>query len=325
MGKQILSLKTSLVLAAAVACAAARGAVLDGIAAKVNDDVITVGDVMTELQRNPAARERFTAGNKDAADLYREALETVIDRKLILRAAAAKKMEMQEWLVDNRVREIVNDGFGGDMNRLTAALTESKTSLTDWRNNIRDDMIVQAMRYQMIEKYVHATPSAMRKEYAEHRERYNTKASTTVSVILLRPPRAGDTGTPSVSTRGEEILARLDKGEDFASLARLHSADSHAADGGVWKDVNPAEAFRPEIAEVIANLKVGEFSPLVDIGGWGFIVRKDAETFAKRRTFAEAYDDIARNVKRAAAKEQYDAWVKRLRADAFVKTYPMPE
>ena len=301
-------------------------AMLDGLAAKVNDTVITVGDVMTEIQRSPRLRGHFVASKaEDAAKLYSETLDMLIDRKLILQAAAEKKMQMQEWVVDNRVREIVKNAFGGDMNKLNAELTKGKISLSDWRNTIRDSMIIQAMRYQTVEKNQQATPAAMRKEYKEHASRYATENKATVSVILLRPPVAADKATPSVSTRGEEIIARLEKGEDFAELARRYSADSHAKDGGQWKDVNPAEAFRPEIADTIAKLKVGEFSTLVNLDGWGFIVRKDAETVGKQLTFAEAYDEIARRVKADAAKAEYDAWMKRLRAESFVKKYPLPD
>ncbi|MBQ6338067.1 MAG: SurA N-terminal domain-containing protein [Kiritimatiellae bacterium] len=319
-------MKTAFLFVSAALVGTLGAATLDGLAAKVNDVVITVGDVMADIQRNPRLRGHFAASKAtDAATLYSETLEMLIDRKLILQAAAEKKMEMQEWVVDNRIREIVKDGFDGDMNKLTATLAQSKVALTDWRNAIRDDMIIQAMRYQLIEKNLQATPLAMRKEYKEHRARYMTEAKTTVSVILLRPPRDGDKETPSVTTRGEEIIARLEKGEDFADLARRYSSDSHAKDGGQWKDVKPEEAFRPEIAAAIAKLKVGEFSTLVNLDGWGFIVRKDEETVGKQLSFAEAYDAIARNVKNDAAKAEYDAWMKRLRAQAFVKKYPMPE
>ena len=319
-------MKKVFILLSAIVAGAAGAATLDGLAAKVDDTVITIGDVMAEIQRSPRLRGHFSSGaSKDAENLYSETLEMLIDRKLILKSAAEKKLEMQEWLVDNRVREIVKDGFDGDMNKLTEALSQSKIPLTDWRNSIRDDMIVQAMRYQLIEKNLQATPGAMRKEYEKNRDRYVVEPKTTVSVILLRPPKKDDKDTPSVSTRGEELIARLEKGEDFGALARQYSADSHAKDGGVWKDVRPEEAFRPEIATAISKLKVGEFSRLVNLDGWGFIVRKDAETTSRRLTFAEAYDDIARNVKNDTAKAEYDAWMKRLREQAFVKKYPMPD
>ena len=95
--------------------------------------------------------------------------------------------------------------------------------------------------------------------FVMHRDRYCSEAKTTVSVILLRPPAA----TRRPPTRGEEILGRLAAGEKFADLAKAFSADSHAKDGGQWKDVKPEEAFRPEIADAISKLKVGEVSKLV--------------------------------------------------------------
>lgn len=319
-------MKTAFLLGSAFLAGAACAATLDGLAAKVNDNVITVGDVMTEIQRSPRLRGHFlTSRTEDAAKLYSETLDMLIDRKLILQAAAEKKMQMQEWVVDNRVREIVKNAFGGDMNKLAEELAKSRIAITDWRNTIRDDMIIQAMRYQLIEKNLQATPAAMRKEYKEHRARYATEYKATVRVVLLRPPQGDDKETPSVTTRGEEILARLEKGEAFADLARLYSSDSHAKDGGEWKDVNPQEAFRPEIADTIAKLKVGEFSQIVNLDGWGFIVKKESETIGKQQSFAEAYDEIARNVKNEAGKAEYDAWMKRLRAQAFVKKYPMPD
>ena len=228
-------------------------------------------------------------------------------------------------MVDGRIRDIVKDKFDGDMNKLNAMLTQLKMPLSEWRNMIRDDMIVNAMRQQFVEKYVTATPADMAREYQENRHLYCKEAKTSVSVILLKPADPDDKKSPSVSTRGEEILARIEKGEDFADLARKFSADSHAKDGGTWKDVNPEEAFRPEIAKTIAALKVGEVSKLVDLGGWGFIVRKDAETGTKELSFAEAYDDIERNVKKRLGKEAYRDWIQRLRAAAFIKIYPFPE
>ena len=314
-------------LFAGLAVAAARGAVMDGLAAKVDDECIMIGDVLAEVRRNPAAREQFAAAARDKAKLtalYQAAIDTLIDRKLILKAAAEKKMEMQEWVIDNRVREIVKENFNGDRNELEAELQKSNTPFEEWRNVIREDLIIAGMRYQIIEKYAQqVSPREMRAEYDAHRARYADEASATVSVILLKPAAEGQ---PSVKDRANDILKKLGAPDaDFAALAREYSSDSHAKDGGVWKDVNPDEAFRPEIADEIAKLKVGEHSGLVDLDGWGFIVRKDAESAAKTLSFSEAYDRIMRNVRRDNAAKAYEDWMKRLRAEAFIKTYPMPD
>ena len=304
--------------AVAIALSAlAQAATLDGLAAKVNDAVITVGDVVTEMRRMNADQK---LGFREA---YSNAVEEAISRRLILNAALEKKLEMQEWLVDNRIREIVKDNFDGDMNKLNAQLAQSKVPLTDWRNQIRDDMIVNAMRFQMVDKGAEPTPAQMRNEYLMHRDRYCSEAKTTVSVILLRP--AEDDKTPSVTTRSEEIFGRLEAGEKFAELAKQFSADSHAKNGGQWKDVKPDEAFRSEIAEAIAKLKPGEASKLINLDGWGFIVRKDSETADTQLTFEQAYDEISRNVRKEVVKARHAAWIARMREEAFIKIYPIPD
>lgn len=305
-------------LAGAFAAAmAVQSATLDGIAAKVNDDVITVDEVATEMRHSGAM-----ANGVDFQVAYSNAVESVIARRLILRAAADRGLKMQEWIVDNRVREIVKDRFGGDMNKLNASLAQSRVSQTDWRNDIRDEMIVQAMRYQLIDKNIVATPSAMQQEYTNHPERYQARAGTSVNVILLRP--AEDGKGPSTEARAREILDRLAKGEKFAKLAREFSADSHAKDGGLWKNVNPEETFRAEVATAIAKLGIGKVSPLINLDGWGFIVQKVDETKEAKRSFSEAYDDIAANVKKGMAETKYREWIRRLREEAFVKIYPTP-
>ena len=312
------SLPKFICLAGALATAmTVCAATLDGIAAKVNDDVITIDEVAAEMRRTGA----LSAG-MDFNAAYSNAVNTVIDRRLILRAAAERKLQMQEWIIDNRVREIVKDNFNGDMNKLQASLAQSRIDLTDWRNQIRDEMIVQAMRYQLVEKIADAAPGDMQREYKNHPERYRAEALTTVSVILLRPP--ADDKQRTTESRAREILDRLAKGEEFASLAQTFSSDSHAKNGGLWENIKPDEAFRPEIADGIKKLKVGQISPLINLDGWGFIVRKIKETKDGTRSFAEAYDDIAKNVKKDMAEAKYKEWIQRLRADAFIKTYPPP-
>ena len=295
------AIRLSGIVAACLLGASASAAMLDGIAARVDSRVITVGDVMAEIKRNPAASERIaTVGNKSEIQaLYQAALDSLIERRLILKAADAKKMEIPEWVIDNQIREIVHDMFGGDMNRLEEELARSKIPMSEYRHTIKEDN-------------------------RTHPERYRREPKVSVRVILLKPPSSGD-GLASIDTRWMQIGEELVAGKDFADMAIKYSADSHAKDGGLWKDVNPEEAFRPEVAKAIAELGVGRVSKMINLDGWGFIVKKEAETGATAMSFEEAYDKISWNVRNAAAKKAYDEWIARLKDDAFVKVYPMPE
>jgi parvulin-like peptidyl-prolyl isomerase len=247
-----------------------------------------------------------------------------VERRLILKAAAEKKVEIPEWVIDNQLREIVNHSFGGDMNRLHEEMARSKVPMTEYRNTVKEDILVRGMRQQTIEQFVTASPAAMKKEFADHPDKYRQEAKVSVRVILLKPAQEGD-GVASLDTRWAQIGEELAKGEKFSDMAIKYSADSHAKDGGLWKDVNPEEAFRPEIANAIAKLDVGRVSSMIDLDGWGFIVKKESETKAKQMSFAEAYDKIAENVQKAAAKKAYDEWIVRLKDTSFIKIYPMPK
>ena len=296
-------MKAAKKVALAALAAAAMGAFaeeVDGIAARVGSAVVLKSDVVGEMRRSGVGPGEFAA--------VRDAL---VDRQLMLKAATDAKLQMQDWVVENRVREIVSDVFGGDMNNLKSALAKDRVSYPEWRQRLKEDMIVRAIRWQVVDKNVSATPAAMRAEYAAHPERYRAERRVTVSAVLLSPDDAG---------KKAEVDKAL-KAEPFADVARRYSADAHAKDGGQWKDVRPEEVFRPEICTVLDALKTGETSKWVELDGWNFLVRKDEESGGRARSFADAYDAVAENVRAAEAKRLYDAWIKRLRAAAYVKVY----
>ncbi len=286
---------------AALLVASSFAVEVDGIAARVGSSVILKSDVLNEMQRGGLPMDR-----------YREVLDEMIERELILKAAVESKLQMQDWVVENRIREIVEQAFGGDRNKLMAALARDQVSYPEWRQRLKDDMIVGAMRWQIVDKNLAASPSQMREEYAAHPERYIAESRVTVSAILLGPSDASKTS---------EIDEALKTGTDFAELAKKYSADAKAKDGGQWKDVKPEEVFRPEICAEIARMPKGTISQWIELDGWKFLLRKDNETGGEKSSFAEAYDTIAANVKNDQSKRLYAAWIARLKDASYIKIY----
>ena len=274
---------------------------VDGIAARVGSSVILKSAVLGEMRRAGVGEEK-----------YAEVRGEMIERELILKAAARAKLQMQDWVVENRVREIVTRMFGGDANRFKAALARDRVTFPEWRQRVKDDMVVNAMRWQIVDKNIQASPAAMRDEYAAHPERYVAEKRVTVSAILLKP---GD------AEKSVEIDEALKNGTSFADLARKHSVDAKAKDGGQWKDVRPEDVFRPEICEEIAKMPKGTISKWIELDGWKFLLRKDDETAGGKMSFADAYDAIAANVRNDEAKRLYVDWIERLKAATYIKVY----
>lgn len=285
--------------AAAAVAEPESAAAADGVVAVVGNTSILRSEVLAAMMREGAPAEKFAQ--------FRSRL---IDQRLILRAAADAKMSMQDWMVEDRIKTIIRDRFDGDRNLLIEALTREHQSFGEWRRQVRDDMIVYAMIWNRVDKYVEATPAAMRSEYLSHPERYSAPGRVSVRVILLKPEDAG---------KRDEVVAAL-KNEDFGAVAKRFSADAMASEGGLRRDIVPEEEFRPEICAEIAKMPVGTIGEWVEIDGWSFLLRKEAASQTRPRTFAEAYDDIAERVRADRKRELYDAWIERLRAQYYVRT-----
>lgn len=72
--------------------------------------------------------------------------------------------------------------------------------------------------------------------------------------------------------RAQQILTRLNKGENFTDIARKESIDSTAAEGGSLGDVT-LSTLRPELRAALAGLGPGQISPIVQ-SPLGFAILK---------------------------------------------------
>ncbi len=263
----------------AVLASAAFAVEVDGIAATVGTETILKSDVAEELRRAGLGEDRFN-----------DVRNNLIERKLIVKAAADAKMTMQDWIVENRIREIVDSAFEGDRNKLIDMLTRQKLSYPEWRTRIKDDLVVSAMRWNTIDKNASASPAEMRAEFKAHPERYRKEARVSVLVQAMKP--------------GEQ------KPTDF-----------NEATAKKYESVDPKEVFHPAVEAALAKLKKGEMSDWIEMDGWNFRIRKTDETSALALSFAEAYDEIERNVRAANAEKLYKAWMERLKAETYIKIH----
>ncbi len=299
-----------------------QAVLLDGIAAYVNSEMITIADVMNEVRRGPWADSAPELRERRLRELYRATLDALIDRKLILAAAVKAKMQLQPWAVQNRVREIVANNFEGDMTKLHQLLAERKITQEEWEKNLEEDLLVTAMRYQQVERRLVPTPKEVRAEYEANRARYQTENAIAVSLIILQPPEKE--GGESVEVRAAKIAEALKGGTPFAELAKTYSCDAKAAEGGSWGKVNPEDVFRKEIVTALSELKPGEVSPLVVLGEYGYIVRKDEQQDSRTLSFAEAVPYIESRLRMRQAEKLYKEWMERLRSEAYIKVFELP-
>ncbi|MEP7248131.1 MAG: peptidylprolyl isomerase, partial [Gammaproteobacteria bacterium] len=134
--------------------------------------------------------------------------------------------------------------------------------------------------------------------------------------ILMKPNELQDDAT--VRQKLAAIRDRIEKGEDFAGLAKTTSEDPGSAnEGGDLGWTNPG-TFVPEFEQVLGELKENEISqPFKSQFGWHLVQVLSRRKFdntdeLKRRHAGEA-------IRNSHSDEETELWMRKLRDEAYVE------
>jgi peptidyl-prolyl cis-trans isomerase C len=116
-------------------------------------------------------------------------------------------------------------------------------------------------------------------------------------------------------TEARQILAELQRGGDFAALARSKSQDPGARDGGDLGFFKKGDMV-PEFANAAFALQPGQVSPAPVHTSFGWHIIKVEE---RRRATARPFDDVKQEVREALLQEEVTAAVQRIRGAARIE------
>ena len=118
----------------------------------------------------------------------------------------------------------------------------------------------------------------------------------------------------------EEILAKLDAGDSFESMARVYSAGKEAKEGGDWGWIG-RDILRKELNEIAFSLKPGQHSRVIETAEGYYILQVDDVKTAHTTPLAEVRDDIEKTLLQQQRAKMQEDWVKDLRAKAYVRLF----
>jgi peptidyl-prolyl cis-trans isomerase C len=116
-----------------------------------------------------------------------------------------------------------------------------------------------------------------------------------------------------------DVIARLNKGEDFAAIAKQVSTDGSAQAGGDLGYFTRERMVKP-FSDAAFEMKPGTYSSKPVRSQFGFhVIRVEDKRNKKPPTFEEAADEV----RMAARRELAESYVKALRDKAKVETFGM--
>jgi parvulin-like peptidyl-prolyl isomerase len=325
----------------------ARGAeIVDGVAAIVNDKVITYSDVRDQVRAVLPQLRREHGGDELMAKIREaqlDALDSLIDRALILQEFKTKGYRLPEKFVDAEIEDAIANEYGGDRATFLRTLKEYNMTLAQYREKRREQLIVQLMRGQKAREYPIVSPYKIEKFYQDNIEQYKVGDQVKLRMIYIRKPQkpeqaadavqqasATDTNTVEDAAQptpvdprralADEIVARLDAGESFEKLARSYSEGKEASEGGergwIGRDV-----LRRELNDVAFSLPAGQHSRVVETSEAYYILQVAEIKPAHVRPLGDVRDIIEKTLQQQQGERIQRDWIKSLRAKAYIRMF----
>jgi peptidyl-prolyl cis-trans isomerase SurA len=295
---------------------------VNGIAAIVNDKVITYSEVREVVEpRERLLRSQYSGQElvNKITELRKAALQDLIDRQLIVQAFDKEKLAIPPHFIDERVEEVIKNNFGGDRHAFIKTMEAQKYTMSKFRDLERQKIIVQAMRAKNVTSNLLIPPAKVEEYYRKHREQFANKAQVKLRMIMITG-HADSGGGVAQAQMAEEIRAKLITGADFDKMAQMYSEDSTRDLGGDWGWIDDKTLSAP-LSEVAFSLPPGGISKVINLGGNYYILKVEARQGGEVKPLKDVRADIEARLRQDQAQELQEHWLASLRSKAYIKTF----
>ncbi len=303
------------------AAVASAQEVLDGIAALVNEEVITFSQVRELVgPKEKAARDQLKGGAELAEkikEIRLQAINDLIDRQLILAEFKKNKFQLPEYVIDERVQTIVREEFGNDRAAFLRTLAAQGYTLEKFRQQQKDVIIVQEMRRAAMKGNSSIIPETqIAQDYRLHTAEYTSEDLVKLRMIVLKKSTEGDARKRMM----EEIREKIASGAEFQDLARMYSEDTTQESGGDWGWIN-RRTLNESLTKLVFSMKPGQVSHVIEMGGNYYLLSVEARKPATTKPLKEVHDEIEKRLLQHERQKAQQEWLAKLRKKAFIKMF----
>jgi peptidyl-prolyl cis-trans isomerase SurA len=238
---------------------------VDGIVAQVDDQIVLLSEI-EEMRQIMAMQSPYFRRQASTAQ-RREVLDRIIDEKIVVaKARQDTTIKIFDKDLQPRVEETYQNYVrqsGGEKALELALKQTTGMSPVQFKARLLDQMRDQAYRQRLQMKYVgdqEPSNQQVRAFYAKYQDSLPAQRNgIKLSHIQLRV-RAGRALDSTAHAKALEVIARLDKGERFDSLAKIYSDDPSGKEGG---DIGYTRkgTLDPDYERAAFGLDAGDYSP----------------------------------------------------------------
>ena len=253
--------------------------------------------------------------------LREQALEQLIRRQLLDEKIKEADITITEEDIMNQINEIAS--------AQNMSLEEFKNTMEQYERNfdqVKEDVRKALSRNKFMEAQwagkTDVTEEEAKTYYDENTKRFDVPEKVRVSHILIQYPLDDPNIDPNVAkaeakTKAQDLLQQIKDGADFAELAKAHSACPSAPKGG---DLGffPRGETTPQFEKAAFELEIGKISDIVETEYGCHIIKAMDHKDASVISFAQAKDDIIKELTEKKQLEFAETYISSLKAQAKI-------
>ncbi|MGO8968804.1 MAG: peptidylprolyl isomerase [Myxococcaceae bacterium] len=300
----------------------ARGEMVDRVAAVVNNEIITLGDVMKRASAEFQKADQDTTPEnrpKKHDEITRRMLDQLIDERVLDQELRESKLTIDDKQVDASIQEVMKR-YNFTADQFAQAVVNEGLTLSEYREQMRKQLGRYQLLREKVQKLVKVSEADVQSEYDRMAREEGKELEVHVRQIVIQVP-----GTATAAEVDQDYaLAKAiaaearQAGVDFATLAKQKSQGSSAQDGGDLGFFRHG-AMVPAFEKVAFSLKPGEVSePVRTSLGWHVLKLEEVRAIGLL-PLADLKPQIEEKLRREQGERASLQYVKQLRDAAVVE------
>ena len=302
----------------------------NALAAVVNGNVITRSEVQ-EAIKYTEQMIKLTVSEEDKrkqqlATLHENALNSLIERELILTEFTKIGGKIKDELVTQDVNKIINsERFDGDRDKFLKELKKAGITLKRFKDLRTKILTVELMRSRQSRGIQVVTPRQIEAAYKKYNSQFREESFVRLRTLMI--PKVSENTTVTTEHQLKhitEIRKQLIKGEDFEQMAKTYSKDSVADKGGDRGSIgeNSIE-LRRDLKTAAFQLDSGELSEVIE-GPYAFYLLKvETKKLGKQKPLdaLDVHDTCEKLALLDLHKAVHERWITRLKKNASIRRF----
>ncbi|MGA2029907.1 MAG: peptidyl-prolyl cis-trans isomerase [Verrucomicrobiota bacterium] len=298
-----------------------RAELADGVKAIVNDTIITYAQVEDYAAPEIDSLRRQYEDQPDMfqqklTDTLNDALEQLIERQLILRDFDVEGYKLPDSVVDGLVQDRIREQFG-DRITLMKTLQARDETFEKFREDIRDQYIVSALRNKNISQEIVISPYKVENYYLAHQDDFKVEDEVKLRMIVLNKNSPDDKDTRRMA---DEILTDIKGGASFDQMASVYSQGSQKNQSGDWGWVERS-VLRKELADVAFTLKAGQNSGVIETPEACYLMLVEQTRPTHVKPLGEVRDEIENTLRVQEQATIEKQWIDSLKKKTFIRYF----